>query len=140
MKEYLTDKEKRILFSALSREKKVCIEVDKQCEPREAYEESLESICKSLEHKFYYDRLFEQIRAEAYQQGKADAIEEYNKKIDYLKNCYVDACNMCTRMECDVCAISNFIEDLEELKEQENESNNIQSATVNEQDDYSCMR
>lgn len=53
-----------------------------------------------------------------YEQGRADAIEEYNKKIDYLKNCYVDACNMCTRMECDVCAISNFIEDLEQLKEQ----------------------
>lgn len=51
-------------------------------------------------------------------QIRADAVEEYNKKIDYLKNCYVDACNMCTRMECDVCAISNFIEDLEQLKEQ----------------------
>lgn len=49
---------------------------------------------------------------------RAEVIEEFNKKIDYLKNCYVDACNMCTRMECDVCAISNFVDDLEQLKEQ----------------------
>ena len=59
--EWLSDKEKRILLSALAREKEVCIEVDKQCEPREPYEESLISICDSLENKFYYDRLFKQI-------------------------------------------------------------------------------
>ena len=63
--EWLSDKEKRILLSALAREKKVCIEVDKQYEPREAYEQSLQSVCESLEHKFYYDRLFKQIRADA---------------------------------------------------------------------------
>lgn len=56
--EWLTDKEKRILLSALTREKKVCIEVDKQCSPREAYEVSLKSICESLEYKLYHDGLF----------------------------------------------------------------------------------
>lgn len=68
--EYLTDKEKRILFSALAREKKVCVEVDKQSEPREPYEQSLQSICESLEYKFYYDRLFKQME----KQIKEDAI------------------------------------------------------------------
>lgn len=63
MTEWLTDTEKRILLSAISREKKVCIQVDKEsC--REPYETSLESVCKSLEYKFMYDRLFKQIRAE----------------------------------------------------------------------------
>lgn len=63
MKEWLTDKEKRILFSALKREELVCVEVDKECY-REPYEESLVSIVKSLEHKFYYDRLFKKMEKE----------------------------------------------------------------------------
>ena len=58
---YLTDKEKRILFSALSREKKVCKQVDKDC-CREPYEETLQSVVESLERKFYYDRMEKEIR------------------------------------------------------------------------------
>ena len=73
MREWLTDIEKRILLSALTREKSVCIEVDKQCKLREAYEQSLQSVCESLEHKFYYDRLFKQIRA--------DAIDDFVQKV-----------------------------------------------------------
>lgn len=61
---YLTDKEKRLLFSALTREKKVCVEVDKEC-CREAYEDTLESVVKNLEKKFYYDRFEKEIRAKA---------------------------------------------------------------------------
>ena len=61
---YLTDKEKRLLFSALTREKKVCIEVDKEC-CRETYEDTLESVVKNLEKKFYYDRFEKEIRAKA---------------------------------------------------------------------------
>lgn len=72
MSEWLTDKEKRILFSALTREKSVCIQVDKQCEPREPYEQSLQSVCESLEHKFYYDRLFKQME----KQIRANAIDD----------------------------------------------------------------
>lgn len=72
--EFLEDTEKRILLSAISREKKVCEQVDKEsC--REPYETSLTDICKSLEYKFMYDRLFKKI----YQQGRADAIDEYQK-------------------------------------------------------------
>ena len=63
---YLEDKEKRLLFSALSREKKVCEKVDKEsC--REHYETSLKSIVERLEYKFYYDRFEKEI---------------YNKAID----------------------------------------------------------
>lgn len=71
--EWLTDEEKRILLSALSREKEVCIQVDKDCEPREHYELTLKSVCESLEHKFYYDRLFNQME----KQIRAEAIDEF---------------------------------------------------------------
>ena len=77
MIEWLTDKEKRILFSALTREKSVCIKVDKQCEPREPYEQSLQSVCESLEHKFYYDRLFKQME----KQIRAEAIDDFAEKL-----------------------------------------------------------
>ena len=74
---YLTDKEKRLLFSALSREKEVCKQVDKEfC--REPYEQSLESVVKSLERKFYYDRFEKEIRAKA--------IEEFAEKLKYELN------------------------------------------------------
>lgn len=69
---YLTDKEKRLLFSALTREKKVCKQVDDEC-CREPYETSLESIVCGLERKFYYDRFERDIRNRA--------IDEFAKKI-----------------------------------------------------------
>ena len=72
---YLTDKEKRLLFSALTREKKVCVEVDKEC-CREAYEDTLESVVKNLEKKFYYDRFEKEIRAKA--------IDEFAEKMEQL--------------------------------------------------------
>ena len=71
---YLTDKEKRLLFSALTREKKVCIEVDKEC-CRENYEDTLESVVKNLERKFYYDRFEKEIRAKAINEF-AERLEE----------------------------------------------------------------
>lgn len=74
---YLTDTEKRLLFSALSREKEVCKKVDKEC-CREPYEQSLESVIKSLERKFYYDRFEKEIRAKA--------IEEFAEKLKYELN------------------------------------------------------
>lgn len=77
MSKWLTDKEKRILFSALTREKSVCIQVDKQCEPREPYEQSLQSVCESLEHKFYYDRLFKQME----KQIREEAIDDFASKL-----------------------------------------------------------
>lgn len=79
--EWLTDIEKRILLSALTREKKVCIEVDKECKPREPYEQSLESVCKSLEHKFMYDRLFKQIYNKGFMDGVNDQAERYKNSV-----------------------------------------------------------
>ena len=85
MIEWLTDKEKRILFSALTREKSVCIQVDKQCEPREPYEQSLQSVCESLEHKFYYDRLFKkmekQIRETAIDDAKSVILQTLDNEL-----------------------------------------------------------
>lgn len=81
---YLTDKEKRLLFSALTREKKVCVEVDKEC-CRETYEDTLESVVKNLEKKFYYDRFEKEIRA--------NAIDEFVEKFIYKAVC--EGCSGC---------------------------------------------
>ena len=51
MQTYFTDTEYRLLLSALSREMKVCKEVDKQCSAREPYEMRLEDHMKSIERK-----------------------------------------------------------------------------------------
>lgn len=72
---YLTDTEKRILFSALLREKEVCIKVDNEC-CREPYEETLKSVVDSLEHKFYYDRYEKEIRNKT--------IEDVIKLVNFL--------------------------------------------------------
>lgn len=87
---YLTDKEKRLLFSALTREKKVCIEVDKEC-CREPYEDKLETVVESLERKFYYDRYEKEIRVKAIDefvntltQRLTDAI--YQKDVENMTN------------------------------------------------------
>ena len=79
---YLTDKEKRLLFSALTREKKVCIEVDKEC-CRETYEDTLESVVKNLEKKFYYDRFEKEIRAKAID----EFVNLINECSGYTPNC-----------------------------------------------------
>lgn len=98
MKEWLTDSEKRILFSALAREKEVCEKVDKEsC--REPNVDILVSIVKSLEHKFYYDRLFKEI----YKQGRADAIKEC---VEIIKG--IDT------------YVADMVEDIFELNEEKN--------------------
>ena len=111
MSEWLTDKEKRILFAALTREKEVCIEVDKQCEPREPYEQSLQSVCESLEHKFYYDRLFKKME----KQIRAEAID------DFVNACEKQFTTIYGQRYID----TRDIKDIAELlKEQENEQRN----------------
>ena len=72
MSEWLSDKEKSILFSALTREKRVCIKVDKQLKQNG---QSLQSVCESLEYKFYYDRLFKKIE----KQIREAAIDDFVK-------------------------------------------------------------
>lgn len=64
----VSDKEKRILLSALAREKEVCVEVDK--------------LCDSLEYKFYYDRLFKQIE----KQIRTEAIDECLEIVKSYRN------------------------------------------------------
>ena len=77
---YLTDKEKRLLFSALSREKEVCKQVDRKC-CREPYEDTLQSVVDSLERKFYYDRFEKKIRNDAIQ----DFYDEILNFEDYIE-------------------------------------------------------
>ena len=59
---YLTDAEKRILFSALAREEKVCKTMDRLEKPKGT---PLVKIVESLRKKFYYDRFEKEIRAKA---------------------------------------------------------------------------
>ena len=59
---YLEDYEKRILFSALAREKKVCETMDRLEPPKGT---PLVKIVESLKSKFYYDRYEKEIRAKA---------------------------------------------------------------------------
>lgn len=58
---YLNDTEKRLLFSALSREKEICKVIDEQKQDGIL----LTPFVESLERKFYYDRFEKEIRAKA---------------------------------------------------------------------------
>ena len=50
--EKLTDKEQRIFLAAMSREEKVCKQVDAECRNcREPYEDSLVRVCKEIIRK-----------------------------------------------------------------------------------------
>ena len=50
--EPLTDKEQRIFLAAMGREEKVCKQVDEECRDcREAYEDSLVSVCHEITRK-----------------------------------------------------------------------------------------
>lgn len=70
---YLTHKEKSLLFSALTREEKVC---------KENGFEELVPVVKSLERKFYYDRFEKEIRNKV--------IDEFTEKLKPLLNTYAD--------------------------------------------------
>lgn len=67
--EFLTDIEKRLLFSAIGKERKVCVEIDKEGSPDSI---ALTPVVDSLSNKFMYDRLFKKI----YEQGRADQKHE----------------------------------------------------------------
>lgn len=49
--EPLTDTEQRIFLAAMGREEKICREVDDKYPDKEPYEDSLVSVCRSIERK-----------------------------------------------------------------------------------------
>lgn len=49
--EPLTDSEKRIFLAAMARELEICKEIDREHTAREAYEDSLEYVCKQIQRK-----------------------------------------------------------------------------------------
>lgn len=49
--ERFTDKEKRIFLAAMGRELDICKEVDRELPTREAYEDTLESVCREITRK-----------------------------------------------------------------------------------------
>ena len=88
---YLNDTEKRLLFSALSREKEVCKQVDKEC-CREPYEDTLQSVVENLEKKFYYDRFEKEIRVKAIDEFaekiKSEALDRWIYDFSEPEDCY----------------------------------------------------
>lgn len=66
---YLTDTEKRLLFSALRREKEVCKKID-DTKVEDASCKMLVPIINSLEKKFYYDKFEKTIRDKAIEDYK----------------------------------------------------------------------
>lgn len=71
---YLNDTEKRLLLSALHREKGICKSIDE----RKSDGILLAPFVESLERKFYYDRFEKEIRNKA--------IDEFVKKLKYELN------------------------------------------------------
>lgn len=123
---YLTDKEKRLLFSALTREKKVCIEVDKEC-CREPYEDKLETVVESLERKFYYDRYEKEIRNKVIDEF-AELMKERLKDIQFAEIQGIDVCPCSKTGEecpyinqdigCQYCAREHTIQEVDKITEQ----------------------
>lgn len=66
---YLTDGEKRILLSAIGRERRMCEQIDKEHPDAPI---PLTPVVKSLERKFFYDKFEKDIEA----QTKSKLIEE----------------------------------------------------------------
>ena len=98
---YLTDKEKRLLLSALSREKEVCKQVDKDFY-REPYETKLETIVKNLERKFYHNRFEREIRAKVideFAETLKEKYEEHNFDLCLRQNDYYSYSNSCVLFE-----------------------------------------
>lgn len=81
---YLTDTEKRLLFSALRREKEVCQKIDND-KVDDGDCTMLVPIIESLEHKFKYDRMEKSIRNKA--------IDEFSERLrlDCLDSCFHEA-------------------------------------------------
>lgn len=83
---YFTDTEKRLLFSALAREKKVCKKIDDKIDDGTC--KMLVPIIESLERKFCYDRFEKKI----YNKAVEDCIKiigtKEQKYYDVLNNRY----------------------------------------------------
>lgn len=99
IKKWLTDKEKSILFSALTREKEICKEIYDKKTYREPYEDSLVSVIESLEYKFYYDRLFKQMEKEIYIKAIEDFAEKIKDRVPFRVDDgeYSDGFNNCSK-------------------------------------------
>lgn len=83
---YLTDTEKRLLFSALTREKEICKKIDGN-KVDDGTCKMLVSVIESLERKFRYDRFEQDIYEQAYKNGQDKGLSDgefigRNKAID----------------------------------------------------------
>lgn len=96
---YLTDTEKRLLFSALSREKKICQKVDDN-KVDDGTCKMLVPVIESLERKFCYDRFEKEIFNEAVDKcikildtespKYHDALNDRYDMIEYLRELKVE--------------------------------------------------
>lgn len=107
---YLEDYEKRLLFSALHREKKICEKIDKECTGKI----KLKPIVESLERKFYYDKIEKEIRNKA--------IDEFVNSLKNSSNMHKWSCRdmtleFCNGDDCDECE-NEFMKEIYEIAEQ----------------------
>lgn len=86
---YLTDMEKRLLFSALSREKKVCQKIDDD-KIDDGTCKMLVAVIESLERKFLYDRFEKRI----YNKAINDCIKVLQTEIPKYSNATNDRSDM----------------------------------------------
>ena len=84
---YLSDSEKRIIFSALAREKKICEKIDKENIGREGTT-PLVPIVESLENKFYYDKFERDIERNIISKSevKSKSLDKYTVKERQVNN------------------------------------------------------
>ena len=100
---YLEDKEKRLLFSALSKEKKICEVIDEE----EYGKYKLAPIVEGLEKKFYYDRFEKEIRNKA--------IDEFTEKLITVVESFRAELN---GIRADLMTLDYFVEYVWEVAEQ----------------------
>lgn len=86
---YLTDTEKRLLFSALTREKEVCKKID-DSKVDDGTCKMLVPVVESLEHKFWYDRFEKKI----YNKAIDDCIKVLDRKEPIYKDVLNDRYDM----------------------------------------------
>lgn len=86
---YLTDTEKRLLFSALTREKEICKKIDEN-KVDDGTCKMLVSVIESLERKFRYDRFEKKI----YNKAINDCIRVLQTEVPKYSNATNDRSDM----------------------------------------------
>lgn len=105
----MTDTEKRLLFSALRREKEVCKKID-DTKVEDATCKMLVPVVESLERKFYYDR-FEKTICEM-------VIDEFCEKLSSRLTEISDTATICGMKSVDFLTLDTVIDEISDISEE----------------------